>query len=292
MPHLLFLLLLFTASLRAEIIVEHELDPYYSNIGAYIPLTDAAIREVDMNNEDSIYSVLTADMLTPRFLVLEISVNPLPVLGTLLREQQEDFYQQAEVTPDLNLIEALTEGFEEPYALSLFLGNVIRFKLPNEQQPDAVNKGYSGLLISVGNYHIKRNELIDDNWYEVEWKLKGDRQLEPIYHSWSFRVGAKIHDNNDIADVGYIGVRRELFNSELREYRFLQNTGIDFRMDFATDNSDLVQAQLYVEKRWPRDSGIFTLGLGLNRTDSKYRGSLADESSETRLILRPGFIFN
>ena len=285
----LFIFLSFTA--YAEVSIEYELDPYYSNIGVYVPLTDVEIEEVTLKNEKQIYLKLLKDLFTPRFFLAEASINPLPVMGTWLKKDQTSLYDKAQVSSDLNLIEALTEGFEEPYAASFFLGNVIRFKLQNEETPDAINKGYSGFVLSIGDQHIKQNTLIYDQWYEVEWKLKGDRRIGSIYHSWSFRIGIKVHDNPEIADVSYFGIRRELFNRELKGYKFLQNTGLDLRLNFSQKNSDLVQSDFFVEKRWPGKQGIFILGLGLKRTDDKYSGSLADSTSETRLILRPSFKF-
>ena len=284
-------LLLIAMTVNAESSVEYELDPYYTNIGLYVALTEKEIETVNLGDEEHIYSTLLKDYFTPRFLLLEASINPLPVLGTALKKNQREFYDDTQISADLNLIEALTEGFEEPYALSFFVGNVIRFKLPNEKEAEAINKGYSGFVISIGDQHIKENTLIDDQWYELEWKLKGDRHIGPIYHSWSFRIGAKFHDNPEIADVSYFGIRRELFNRKLRGYKFLQNSGIDVRVDFSNDNSKLVQSVVYVEKRWPRLSGIFTLGIGVKRTVDKYSGSLADNEAQTRLILRPGYLF-
>jgi len=287
---LLSLLLLFSSALQAEVSVEVELDPYYSNVGVYVPLTETEISTVELKLEEKIYLTLLKDIFTPRFFLFEASVNPLPILGTWLKKEQEDFYDKAQVSQDLNLIEALTEGFEEPYAVSLFVGNVIRFKLPDEEKPEAINKGYSGFVVSFGDQHIKQNTLIDDQWYEIEWKLKGDRRIGPVYHSWSFRFGVKMHDNPEIADVSYFGIRRELFNSELQGYRFLENTGIDFRIDFSRDNSDTVQKKLFVEKRWPKQQVVYTLGLGINQTANKYSGSL-DDGDQTRLIIRPGILF-
>ena len=283
--------LLISTSVSADVSVEYELDPYYSNVGLYVPLTNKDIEIVNLGDEDHIYSKLLKDYFTPRFLLLEASVNPLPVLGTRLKKAQNGFYDDAQVSDDLNLIEALTEGFEEPYAISIFVGNVIRFKLPKEKEAEAINKGYSGFVISIGDQHIKENSLINDRWYEIEWKLKGDRRIGPIYHSWSFRIGAKFHDNPEIADVSYFGIRRELYNRKLRSYRLLQNSGIDVRVDFSNENSQLVQSQLFVEKRWPRLSGVFTLGLGVKRRVDKYSGSLADSEAQTRLIIRPGYLF-
>lgn len=277
--------------LRAERSLEYELDPYYSNVGLYIPLTDKNIPLVELKNETRIYRQLTKEVFSPRFFLLEASINPLPVLGTYLKDQHRDFYDQADISPDLNLIQALTEGFEEPYALSFFVGNIIRFTVDGETETEAINKGFSGIVLSVGDQHIKNNILVDDNWYEAEWKLKGDRRLDPIYHSFSFRTGAKVHDNPDIADAYYIGLRRELFNSTVQDYKLLDNIGIDLRMDFSTESSEVVESTFLVEKRWPFSEKAFSFTIGMRYIGEKYSGSLADSGDQWRLILRPGIKF-
>ena len=289
--YLLLIAWILSFELTAKSEVEFELDLYYTNIGLFVPLGDENIEEIEFRNEKSIYLQLFKDALTPRFFLVEASINPLPILGVYMKKHQSDFYDEASVSDDFNLIEALTEGFEEPYALSFFLGNIIRFKLKNETEQKAVNKGFSGFLLSVGDRHIKSNTLIDDVWYELEWKVKGDRQIGDIYHSWSFRVGTKIHRNPDIADVNYIGLRREFFNSAARQYKFLENTGIDYQVSFSRGSLNVVQHLFYVEKRWPGDKGEFTLGLGVNKIDNKYSGELADEDNDLRLIIRPGYNF-
>jgi len=276
---------------EARISIEHELDPYYTNVGVFIPLTDAAMKQVEIGDETVIYRDLLASAFTPRFLLVEASIYPLPLLGVYLKEEQESIFESADAGDAFNLIEALTEGFEEPYALSFFVGNVIRFTSPRSRIFRAVNKGYSGFLVSFGDQHIKDSELFDDNWYEIEWKLKGDRRIDELYHSWSFRIGAKIHDNPDIADVNYIGVRRELFNGRPGDYAWNDNIGIDFSIDFSRDDGDVVHYQIIVEKKWPRESAEYSMGFGLSKRIDKYSGELEDEEDETRIILRPGISF-
>lgn len=293
MPLILCLLVLsfFSSQLQAEVEIEYELDPYYSNVGLYIPFNDNPIPTVELKNEPDIYFNLLQDALTPRFFVIELSVNPLPILGVYLNKNHKDFYDQADISNDLNLIAALTEGFEEPYALSFFLGNVIKFNLPDQKDNKAVNKGYSGLLLSLGDHHIRSNTLINDKWHELEWKLKGDRRLGDIYHSFSFRVGLKEHQNQNIEDSFYFGIRRELFNSTIADYRYYENIGIDFRVDFSQETQHIIQAQLFIDKHWPTDKGELTFGIGLQKVDQKYLGPLSHLNQDVQLILRPGIKF-
>ncbi|MCZ6668661.1 MAG: hypothetical protein O6932_08355, partial [Gammaproteobacteria bacterium] len=270
--------------------VEYELDIYYTNIGLFIPLTQKPMKEVVLEDESGRYLKMLRNAFNPRIFLIEGSVYPLPVLGAYIKNRYSSTYDKAEIDKDFNIIQALTEGFEEPYAISLFLGNVIRFKSPGEAEQKAINKGYSGLLFSIGDQHIKDAVLIDDDWYEVEFKIKGDRRIDEIYHSWSFRIGAKIHANPDISDVNYIGIRRELFNDKVGKYAWYQNTGVDYKLSFSRQTGNVVQHQFIVTKRWPHASGIFSLGIGVTSNTDRYTGALA-EDDELKLILRPGYSF-
>lgn len=273
---------------------DYELDAYYTNASIYIPLTNQAIKDVGETGEFEIYRTLALQSFSPRFFLIEASINPLPVLGLYLKREQRDFYDDFDIGDDLNLIQAITEGFEEPYALSFFLGNVVRFSSPGEVEKTK-NKGYTGFLLSVGDQHIKDNVAIDDNWYEFEWKLKGDKRLRNKNLSWSFRLGSKIHDNKEITDVYYLGFRRSHFNKSKNDFSIFKNSGIDYKIEFDKDNGDLVAQQIFIDKKWPfkKSDGAFSLGIGLLQDVRKYSGSLEspNDDSDTSLIIRPSFTF-
>lgn len=191
----------------SKIRFEQEYDLYYTNFGLYFPLTGTPIPQSTETNELIIYRDLLFSSLIPRYMVIEGSVNPMPSFGVLIRDSSEEFYHKAKVNNNLNLIHAVTAGFEEPYAASVFLGNVISFRSPKDEWRSG-NFGYMGYLASFGAHHINDNILIDDIWYELEWKIKGD-QIFPVHsYHWNFRIGTKQHRNEYITDVMYISVRR------------------------------------------------------------------------------------
>jgi hypothetical protein len=179
--------------------VEIELDPYYSAIGVYNSLTGKPIQHLEVESELEIYKELITKFYKPRSLIIEASLNPLPYAGTLVKEHQPGFYKDMQWASNLNVVQAVTAGFEEPWALSLFLGNVVSFDTINKSLQGKRN-GYSGLLLDVGNYHIKDNVLVRDNWLQMEGKLKGEQILADRSLRWSFRGGAKFHANRHIAD--------------------------------------------------------------------------------------------
>ena len=228
----------------------------------------------------------------PRFLIFEASVNPLPLAGVHLKKQSRSLYDKGDIG-EQNIFQSATAGFEEPAALSLFLGNVIDFK-PVKKRKYAEGKGYIGYLLSVGNEHIKDNELIQDKWIEGEWKVKGDRKRDETKLQWSFRAGAKLHANSDIADVFYIGLRRSRVDYGVRRFSFFYNSGVMYKFDFDVKTFSPIQHQLVLDKKFPMPSfkAVPTLAFGfLYRTQDKYTGRLRDSTDDFQILLQPNLEF-
>ena len=114
-------------------------------------------------------------------------------LGVYTKKYHRKTYDDAYVTDEFNYIKAMTAGFEEPYALSFFMGDVVTFTNPKGER-ESKNKGYLGYLLSLGDKHIKDNEIIDEEWYELEIKVKGDRDFDTHKLGYSFRLGIKMHE--------------------------------------------------------------------------------------------------
>jgi len=280
--------------------VEIELDPYYSAVGVYNSLTGKPIPHLQVDSELEIYKELISKFYLPRTLIIEASLNPLPYAGTLLRRDQPGFYRDMQWTSNFNAVQAVTAGFEEPWALSFFLGNVVSFDTINKSFQGKRN-GYSGLLIDLGTHHIKDNILIRDNWLQMEGKLKGEQILADRSLRWSFRGGAKFHENRCIADSFFIGFRRSRTDFKERGGSFwLHNSGFEYVSDFSQKKLEPLRHYLVLDKKFPMKSSrmAFTLGLGFVWTaDKKYSGPLADSPAGTKkansfqFILRPNLEF-
>ena len=274
--------------------LDFEPDAYYTSLGLYLALTRTPIPHVGDKSEQNLYLTLLSRAYAPRFLVVEASVNPLPYAGTYLKDRHPGFYDDARVTGSFNWVQAVTAGFEEPYAWSVFLGNVVDFSLPDD--PQSSGKGYSGLLYSAGTYHIKDNELVRDDWWEVEWKVKGDRRTRDRKMSWSFRVGTKIHDNPDIMDIYYLSFRRSRLDFQTRGPSVFNNSGFEYTVDMERGSFTPIRHYFFVEKKWPLTGKKMALALATGfvwEAARKYSGALASgsEASGTQVILRPNIEF-
>lgn len=272
-----------------------ELDPYYSEVSLYFPLTDSPIPEITGVDELEVYRKLFIDSLIPRYMLVEAAVFPLPLTGVALKRYQREFYEGFNVgTSDLNLLEAVTAGFQEPYALSFFIGDVVSFVKPGEKKVSS-NKGYMGYLVSYSNQHIKRNVLIPDNNFEIEWKLKGERIFKEDKLSYSFRLGSKLHENPDITNTMYLGFRRNHLDFSADFLSYLNNSTIDFRWDFSAKDGRLLRQEYVIGKKFPiKKWGVaLKMDVGVIWEDpSRYTGGLRDSDFQNiSAVIRPNIEF-
>lgn len=278
---------------RIEVIFEPR--AYYTDLDFIIALTKTPIPQLGEKTESEIYTtLLSRSALLPQFLVLEASVNPMPYLGVYLKRNEPDFYEKARISGSFNWIQALTAGFEEPYALSILAGNVANFNVAGSQESKGL--GYSGYLYSAGNYHIRDNTLIHDRWQEFEWKLKGDRESAVKKLSWSFRIGAKLHDNPYITDTLYLSFRRSRVDYKQETSYLLNNSGFEYTVDINRKTLTPLRHYFSVDKKWPFENkhAAFALATGfIWESAGKYTGPLAatGQGTNVQFILRPNIEF-
>jgi hypothetical protein len=274
--------------------VEVQVDAYNTNIDFYQPLTAKPILCLAEENEFQIYRHLLLSPL-PRYLMFEVSASPLPWMGVLLRKNDQDLYSRANALNNLNLVQALCAGFEEPYAVSLFMGNVVSFRPKGAD--DCAGKGYSGVLLSGGNYHIQDSQLIDDNWLQGEVKFKGDKEAPDKKISWGFSAGAKVNRNPYIKDVYYFDVRRDRADFNDNAFSFLKNSGIEYAVDIDRISGKVIRhffrigKKLALKKRYKftcsLDVGVIWEGA------DKYTGPLerTNGAGNLQFLLQPNIDF-
>lgn len=272
---------------------DYELDAYYSNAGFYLGLDEQAIVDESEKSEFEIYRGLISRIYKPTVIVLEASINPLPIAGVAYKKRYRENYDSFDSGWNFNYIQAITEGFDDPYALSLFLGNVVTFK--EDGVRESKNKGYAGLLISVGDKHIRDSELFDDDWIEAELKIKGDREFDTHILGWSFRIGAKYHANKMINNTWYLGTKRD-FVDFVEITSWLNNSSFDYRVDFSQKTSEALKHYLLLEKNFPRKEYkiAYSLGVGFVWDSYKlYNDEIAEDADKNRFsfMIRPNIKF-
>lgn len=273
-----------------------EADPYYSDVALNVPLGDRPIPTIRSTNELKILRELLQDSLLPRFMLLEASVYPMPLLGTYLKSEQPGFYQRGQIgQSQINVIESATAGFQEPWAVSVFFGNIAKLVRPGDARKGS-NLGYTGYLLSAGVKHIKSDVLIDDRWLEVEWKIKGKLDYPDEKLGWSFRVGGKFHEHPEIADVVYLSLYRSNLNASSPLLAWLNNSTFNFKLHFAQQNLELLHQELIAGRKYPEYRlGGFVPMLEIGfiwASPHEYSGTLREiEQNNLTLVLRPSVEF-
>lgn len=271
-----------------------ELSPYYSNVGLLVPLGNS-LQSVanETMSEAEVYRNLFAQATSPDVFLLEASIYPMPWLGTELRRNSPDLY--ARDGRGLNLIPALTEGFQEPWAISAFLGSDMIFVRPGQPIKES-NRGFMGYLLSYGGKHIANNRLIDDEWLEFEWKMKGERIFKDDRLSWSFRLGARFHEHPEIADTWYVGISRSSLDFNAPILSWLHNTKLNLLTEVLQDSGKFSRQEIIFGKKLPVASNwmaAWQIEFGaIYDSRNKYSGTLEQQTEKgTTFVLRPNIEF-
>jgi len=283
------------AAHASDVEITWDENPYYSDVDVNIPLTDTPIPTISSDSEAVIYRDLIEGSLVPRFMLLEASVYPMPILGTYIKSHSPSLYDEGEIShTGVNVIESATAGFQEPWAMSAFFGNIANLERPGQEQ-GSNNLGYTGYLISAGAQHIKDNVLIQDKWYELEWKIKGDLNDAGQKLSWSFRVGGKFNANPYITDVMYVGVHRNNLDFNQPFLSWFKNSDVDLQLSFSQHGAQVLREELVFGKKYPFPERGFSLTMDIGfiwDSIDEYTGPLrTDKNSSLTLVLRPGLEF-
>lgn len=287
-----FLLVPIVCLADSPVEFDYELDLYYSNVSAFIDLDrDKNITDGTDMSEKQIYSQLLKNSLSPNIFLTELSFHPMSWGGVWYRKHYPERYTKASID-NFNIIKALTAGWEEPYSISFFVGRMLVFKQKHAHHIGK-NRAYMGLLVTLGNKTIKDNKAYEDNWINVEYKLKGTRELERKDLDWSFRIGYRYHNSDDFANNLYIGARRSSIDFYKSIWSLIYNSAFDTLLEVDDKRFSLTKAQIILEKKWPLTAWgkNVTFGLGIGYLYyGKYRYSQALQKEgydEHQLIFRP-----
>ena len=294
---LYLLFLFFTITLHADAAIEYdyELDLYYSNISMFIDIdSENNVTDASDFSEQQIYSHLFSNAFRPNIILLEASLNPMPIAGLYFRRQNEELYQKTNIG-DFNLVRSLTAGFNEPYALSLFLGRMMVFNRAKKGHL-GVNRAFIGTMLSASGHTIKENRAYKNKSLIIEFKLKGTRQYTRHTLDWSFRVGSKLHSYHDFTNTLYMGVRRSRVDFDKSMFSVFYNTAYSAFFSVSAQTFQLTETELTIAKKWPSRlfyKTVYSLEVGyLYNGDEKYRGKLRNEGTDNHVfIIRPSISF-
>ena len=291
---ILFLLFGLSNFLFAEELIEYdyELDVYYTNVSAYIDLdTEEDLTDGSKMEEKELYKYLFRNSLASNVFLMEFAVHPMNLAGLQYRKHNEDLYT-VQNRENFNIVKSMTAGFEEPYALSFFLGRMMVFKKKNTSRAGN-NRAYIGYLVTVGDQTIKDNRSYDNKWLVFEVKLKGTRDKQNSDLDWSFRLGTRMQQREEFVDTIYIGARRKRIDYNKGLFSLVYNTAYTTTLSVSSETLEITEAELIIDKFFPTGHKGLSLGFGIGylyTSENKYLGSLKDDGIDNhQIIFRPNF---
>jgi hypothetical protein len=252
-------------------------DPYYFSSGLYVSLMSGPLPMLDSISERTVYRHLLGNIFNPNGFLVEVGTYPMPIAGAAAKAWAPTYYRRSSLW-GANLVRGATESvdFKEPWSLSFFIGNMFFFR----QQNRAINgQGAVGGLLTYGYYHIKDNSLYPDHWGEFEMKIKIDKTGLDRQYANSYRLGIRIHSNDDIKNLCYIAFKRDRTDFVERSFSFIKNTNMQIRADCSMSPIDLLALSVEAGKKKPFtwNKRQYAVGLSLGVTwniKNAYAGEL------------------
>jgi hypothetical protein len=286
----------------------------YQTYGSmYLDLRRSARMEtLTLQEESRLYNDMLYRLIRPRYLLMQLSVYPLAALSSYLETDHPSLYNRCYLTDTFNLLRAVGLGPEEPYALSLFWGNIAIF---TRLEPDTVlTKGKKkqtgsavvGFQVSAGHWHLQDNIRVDDWWIEPELRLKGALNEPGIRRlSWNFHAGLKLHQNPVTADVVVLAFQRDRSDWTYRGWSLAKNSFFEYSVYLAIDRASKrsfpwTRHLALLGKKYPFYVGkkpiLLRLGVGLlwewtRRYDHNARQFEQKESARLEWLIQPNLEF-
>jgi len=209
---------------------------------------------LQQGEEIDIYKKLGRQIFFPGYLLFQTTAYPLSALSSYLETDYLNSFNKFQLINDINILRSIGAGFEEPYAFSVFLGNILFLAYYDSYQAKRKQSGsaLAGFLITTGRHQIYNNIYIHDKWYQFELMLIGNLNEPRIRRlSWNFRVGAKLHENRLLRDVFTLSIERSHTDWRQSGWSFAKNSVIKYQGHFPMPNK---------EDKNPSASQLFSYG--------------------------------
>ncbi len=208
--------------------------PYVSIFAHIKPNSTPLI--IQQGDESKIYSLLLNQMYYPKFILFQTTFYQLSSLSSYLETDHDKIFARFDLIGDINLLKSIGGGFEEPYAFTLFLGNLVYLSYIDSTRTESLKRRQSGsalagLAFSWGNHQICDNIYFHDFWYQIELMLTGVLKEQTARKiTWNFRAGVKYHKNNLMPDVFIFSVERSHSTFYPAGFSLIKNSVFKYRV--------------------------------------------------------------
>ena len=231
--------------------------------------------------EGNIYLSLGRRLIFPGYLLFQATGYPLSALSSYFETDRYKSYNRFNINGNFNVLRSFGAGFEEPYAFSLFLGNVLflAYEDRSERRLKQSGSALAGFLISSGKHQIYNNIYLHDSWYQIELMLVGNLN-EPKRRkiSWNFRLGAKLHQNEFLQDVFTLTIERSHTDWRSTRWSLAKNSTFKYQAHFpipsSKEGTPASSHLITYGKKFPfkvfQRKMFFVLGLGVRLEWTKF----------------------
>jgi len=260
--------------------------------------------------ERHVYGILLSRLYKPKYIVAQATAYPLALLSSDMETYHPKHYRQFEFM-EINLLRTISSGYEEPYALSLLLGNFALFGYheQDEQGKSRIRQSGSalaGIIITTGHLYIHDNIRVNERWWQYELILTG-KLNEPKVRmiEWNFRIGTKHHQTDLTPDVALLILHRSHTEWNFRQFSFIRNSHFHYEAYFPIfhDGQKLpftVRQYFSYGKKFPfkKFNRLFALRIGggiiwekLRLYNHDQRFFEAQQSSQITYLIQPSIEF-
>lgn len=192
---------------------------------------------MEAGQERKIYSELAKRLFLPKYILLQATFYPLAAWSSHWETSHYELFRRFKIYEGINGLRAIGSGFEEPYALSVLLGNIVRLAYYDKESL-AKNAGSSlaGFLFSGSNHFIYDNIYLIGRWYQAELMLIGDSRSPQQRRSWNFRIGAKLYKDSFISNALTISLERNSTDYSGTGFSLLKNSIFKYQAKFSLQN--------------------------------------------------------
>jgi len=204
---------------------------YSSYLSAFIGLQNNEQISVYQENELNLYIDLLLKSFKPTHLLTELTLYPTSAFSGWLKTEHFSFYRKFDLINDLNVWSSLAGSYQEPWSVSLFVGQLVNYVSLNDSGDLTIPAtGASGFVITGGWQEIFDGYFLNTNWWRCEWKIKGAGKDQGKTHSWDIKIGYRWYGLSAIANTLNLTYSRQKTEKGTHSWNFRRNSCTEFEL--------------------------------------------------------------
>jgi hypothetical protein len=182
------------------------------------------IRPVEKMSELQLYLTLLKRSLDPKYILVQVTGNPMINFSSWFERKHSIHYEKFKIAENFNVLEVLSAGYQEPYSMSLFLGDLMPFWEKTKEGRKQAGSAVSGFVATFSNRSIVRNILVENNWIDLQWKIKVVKATRQTSISSVFSGGMIFYGSPLFSNALVLDLCRERYSRS--KWNFRDNSSI------------------------------------------------------------------